>query len=178
MALPIVFNNTAVNSGFFAENVNGLQGSSFTALELSPETYFFNGTVNAAGDSVVVTDGNGQIFQTLYATNFDDTNHLVFSTNQNGTGFAYAISTQPFTQGQTINFTESSLGDYVVCYVTGTRIRTERGEIAVENLKAGDFAVTASGALRPITWIGHREIVAEAGSLHVNQQPVRVRAGA
>ena len=178
MALPIVFNNTAVNAGFFAENVNGLQGSSFTALELSPETYFFNGTVNAAGDAVVVTDGNGQTFQTLYATNFDDANHLVFTTNQNGSGFAYAISTQAFTQGQTINFTESALGDFVVCFVTGTQIRTERGDVAVEDLRVGDFAVTASGALRPITWIGHREITAEAGSLPFHQQPVHVRAGA
>ncbi|WP_456014199.1 Hint domain-containing protein [Methylorubrum populi] len=66
----------------------------------------------------------------------------------------------------------------IVCFVTGTKIRTERGEIAVEDLKVGDFAVTASGGLRPITWIGHREIVAEAGALHVERQPVRVRAGA
>ncbi|MGW9822195.1 Hint domain-containing protein [Methylorubrum extorquens] len=48
----------------------------------------------------------------------------------------------------------------------------------VEDLKVGDLAVTASGALRPITWIGHREITAKSGSLSFSQQPVRVRAGA
>ncbi|WP_455977760.1 Hint domain-containing protein [Methylorubrum populi] len=66
----------------------------------------------------------------------------------------------------------------IVCFVTGTKIRTKRGEVAVEDLRVGDFAVTASGALRPITWIGHREITAEAGSLPFHQQPVHVRAGA
>ena len=65
-----------------------------------------------------------------------------------------------------------------VCFTTGTQIRTERGEVSVEDLRVGDFAVTASGALRPITWIGHREITAEAGSLPFHQQPVHVRAGA
>ncbi|WP_455977799.1 Hint domain-containing protein [Methylorubrum populi] len=66
----------------------------------------------------------------------------------------------------------------MVCFVTGTQILTERGDVAVEDLRVGDFAVTASGALRPITWIGHRKITAEAGSLPFNQQPVHVRAGA
>lgn len=66
----------------------------------------------------------------------------------------------------------------IVCFVTGTKIRTSRGEVAVEDLQVGDHAVTASGTLRPITWIGHREIIAKSGSLTFNQQPVRVRAGA
>ena len=43
-----------------------------------------------------------------------------------------------------------------VCYCTGTRIRTTRGDVAVEDLRVGDLAVTASGEQRPIRWIGHR----------------------
>ncbi len=35
------------------------------------------------------------------------------------------------------------------CYVKGTRILTDRGEVAIEFLRVGDLAVTASGALRP-----------------------------
>ena len=66
----------------------------------------------------------------------------------------------------------------VICFVTGTLIRTNRGEVAVEDLSVGDMAVTASGALRPITWVGRREIAAEAGPLRFEQQPVRIRAGA
>ncbi|KQQ12873.1 hypothetical protein ASF56_04480 [Methylobacterium sp. Leaf122] len=65
-----------------------------------------------------------------------------------------------------------------VCFCTGTAIRTESGEVPVESLRVGDHAITASGALRPIIWIGHRQLMANSGSLPFNQQPVRARAGA
>jgi hypothetical protein len=64
-----------------------------------------------------------------------------------------------------------------VCFTTGTLIRTSRGDVTVEDLRVGDIAVTASGGLRSITWIGHREITA-AAALPFHQQPVRIRAGA
>jgi hypothetical protein len=62
----------------------------------------------------------------------------------------------------------------LVCFCSGTRIRTIRGEVCVEDLAVGDLAVTASGAPRPIVWIGHRTIASPS----TEQQPVRVRAGA
>ncbi|WP_194300100.1 Hint domain-containing protein [Acetobacter musti] len=42
------------------------------------------------------------------------------------------------------------------CYCRGTLIATETGETPVEDLKTGDHVRTASGALRPIRWIGYR----------------------
>ncbi|UYW33605.1 Hint domain-containing protein [Methylorubrum extorquens] len=66
----------------------------------------------------------------------------------------------------------------VVCFTTGTLIRTARGEVAVEDLRVGDLAVTASGLLRPITWIGNRDLDGEGTALPHDQQPVRIRADA
>ncbi|SOR26786.1 conserved protein of unknown function [Methylorubrum extorquens] len=65
-----------------------------------------------------------------------------------------------------------------VCFTTGTLIRTARGEVAVEDLIVGDLAVTASGLLRPITWIGNRTLGAKGDALPHNEQPIRIRAGA
>ncbi|WP_437871401.1 Hint domain-containing protein [Methylorubrum extorquens] len=66
----------------------------------------------------------------------------------------------------------------IVCFVTGTRIRTERGEVAVEDLQIGDLAVTASGAQLPIRWIGHRLVEAADHADPQDVWPVRIAAGA
>ncbi|MCJ2036457.1 Hint domain-containing protein [Methylobacterium sp. J-068] len=65
-----------------------------------------------------------------------------------------------------------------VCYVSGTRIRTTRGQVAVEDLCVGDRVVTATGTLRPITWIGHRMLAANGAALPHDQRPIRIKAGA
>ena len=71
-----------------------------------------------------------------------------------------------------------TVSDNVPCFVAGTRLLTDRGEIPVERLRVGDRVVTHSGAVRPIRWIGHREV--ECGR-HANPDAVRpifIAAGA
>jgi hypothetical protein len=45
----------------------------------------------------------------------------------------------------------------VVCFAPGTLVRTPRGDVPVESLQIGDLVLTASGALRPVKWMGHRD---------------------
>ncbi len=66
----------------------------------------------------------------------------------------------------------------VACYRAGTRILTDRGEIAVEALAAGDLVVTVSGKTAPITWIGQRDIDCARHPAPSAVWPVRVMAGA
>ncbi len=70
------------------------------------------------------------------------------------------------------------VADTVICFATGTRIRTARGEVAVEDLRVGDQAVTVGGKQRPIRWIGSRNLDGCGAALPFAQQPVRIRAGA
>ncbi len=64
------------------------------------------------------------------------------------------------------------------CYCTGTRILTERGPVAVEDLAIGDRVVTAAGAHRPIRWIGTRSYGGRFANTNPAILPVCVKAGA
>ena len=65
-----------------------------------------------------------------------------------------------------------------VCFVSGTRIATTRGEVAVEDLAVGDVAVTVSGAQRSIAWLGHRTIDCRRHKDRAAVLPVRIAAHA
>ena len=72
--------------------------------------------------------------------------------------------------------------DLVVCYCAGTLIRVERGglvaDVAVEDLVVGDLVVTASGARRPIRWLGHRGVDCRHHPRPHEVRPVRIAAHA
>jgi Hint domain len=64
------------------------------------------------------------------------------------------------------------------CFCRGGAILTERGAVRVESLAIGDRVVTAGGELRPIVWIGHRDLEVARHRFPLEILPVRVRAGA
>ncbi len=64
------------------------------------------------------------------------------------------------------------------CYCRGTRIQTEQGEVAVEDLVIGDRLVTASGAVRPIKWLGKRSFGGRFTAGNREVLPVVISAGA
>ncbi|ROU00254.1 Hint domain-containing protein [Histidinibacterium lentulum] len=62
--------------------------------------------------------------------------------------------------------------EQIICFAKGSRLATERGLVAVEDLRRGDRVVTRDHGLQPVRWIGHRTVPART-----RFAPIRIRAG-
>ncbi|SMO68796.1 Hint domain-containing protein [Paracoccus laeviglucosivorans] len=66
----------------------------------------------------------------------------------------------------------------IPCFCRGTTILTDRGEIAVQDLRVGDMVQTRDNGLQPVRWIGSRALDRVDLALAPRLQPIRIRAGA
>ncbi|MGL4823211.1 MAG: Hint domain-containing protein, partial [Plesiomonas shigelloides] len=66
----------------------------------------------------------------------------------------------------------------LVCFVAGTKILTDRGVVAIENLKVGDLVETVDRGLQPIRWIGSRQIPLTELLANEKLRPIQILAGA
>ena len=91
-----------------------------------------------------------------------------------GTPLSGFTATHDATTGlEAITFTGG-----VPCYCRGTQIRTDRDEVAVEDLAIGDNVLTMSGTARPIKWIGRRSYKGRFVMGRKDILPICIKAGA
>jgi T5SS/PEP-CTERM-associated repeat protein len=131
----------------------------------------FAGTIAAfrKGDAFVITGGTlsnlgitGGNTLTVSDSGDGGTDQLIFASPVSASGFTIVNS-------NTIQ---------VACFAAGTRIATDTGLIAVEDLGVGDRVITNDGTHEPIVWIGQRTVDCERHPSPETVWPVRVRVGA
>ncbi len=120
----------------------------FTGLDLTGDTVSYD-----SGDTTLTVNNGGSTLFTMDRVSL-------------GTGFTGGFE---IVNANTI--------EAITCYARGTMIATPDGEAAVETLRAGDFVLTAEGALRTVRWIG-RQTVSKLFADPLRSYPVRVKAGA
>jgi len=143
----------------------------------------FAGTIGpvVAGDSIALTPSDA----VLNAASLGASGHILTLSGSLVGGSVGTLGTVTFTGtlasndfsvgNNTVTLTE--IPAEVACFLPGTLIDTEHGEIPVERLKVGDKVRTLGGGLRPIKWIGTGTALATRGRRNA-ATPVIVQKGA
>jgi autotransporter passenger strand-loop-strand repeat protein len=178
--------------------------TSFTTVENSGLEYVYSAalasgtTVSAGGYEVVLNAGATAVGTTVDLGGAIDIAYLdyvaggsatlnsssdVLSVTEGSHGYTQQLSGSYYA-GEQFQPSPGIYGGTTVmlestpCYCRGTRILTERGEIAVEDLRSGDRVVTFDGALRPIRWIGYRQLDLLRHAHAEIAQPILIRRDA
>jgi hypothetical protein len=173
----ITLNNATLDmslaGGVSGTTINFGTGVSDVNLPHSTGSGNFNGlsfTNFGLGDSIQLDDP-GNVTNLSYDSGTD-----TLSFDQNGFHYAISMTLDPSNPPEFHAVGNEIFDGNVVCYAAGTRIRTTRGEIAVEALRIGDEALTISGEARPIVWLGRRTW--RRTNAPRWRWPVRIAAGA
>lgn len=128
-------------------------------------------TVFSVGETLVLRREDGFQLETTYLGHTDTGVIVKIGTDP------YILDTRAYTPGDAITMQADS---FPVCFVKGTLVTTSRGQVAIEELVAGD-EVRGSTGWRTVKWIGWRHY-GPASFLDRNARsrisPVRIRAHA
>ncbi len=81
-------------------------------------------------------------------------------------------------QGANADGTSFSFGNTgVVCFTSGTAIRTPRGDVLIDDLKTGDLVTTMDNGPQRIKWIGTTFVGPEKLAACPNMRPIHIKRG-
>jgi Hint domain len=161
----------------------------------------FNEAVAVTGDTVTLSlnDGGTAILDVANTAALDQYGLVAFDyTVADNAQDVAALTVTAISNGSTIGDSAGNAAQYpalptfsgvaidpaapsqnnVPCYCRGTLILTTNGEVKVEDLREGCHVFTASGAARPIKWIGRRSY---GGRFVIGREdilPICLKAGA
>lgn len=139
------------------------------------DLFFVDGNANAYGDVIVGGEnaGDNDVLD-LTSWGWELTNIIYDPMNsENGTvefldGAGHVVGTMTF----------SNIEKAIPCFTPGVMITTDRGDVVVEDLRAGDLLLTRDHGLQPIRWIGSRKLGLGDLIAQPHLQPVKIGLGA
>lgn len=98
-------------------------------------------------------------------------------TDSDGNGFDGRVEFLDADGNVTGQMVFTNIEEIVPCFTPGTLIATPRGEIPVEDLKAGDRVITRDNGIQQIRWVGAKKMTWADLSLNPHLKPVLIRKG-
>ncbi len=169
IAGPEVFNGTVFAPGYWCMGGGDYVGT-YGGGVAGTTSATLTGTLTQVGDTATAQIGGRTITLRAYS---DIPNGVLFTTLDYATFYAFLRA--PFQSSQTYALSYTVAGNSgLACFVAGSRIATERGEVPVEELRIGDrVALARRVGYAPIRWLGRRRMRPAPPSW-----PVRILAGA
>ena len=136
---------------------------------------YLDGSMGGVENIILYQDNLGNMFLSnsdFYGANLTPSRMGIESIMIFNINIAAEGATLPFDQLITNAFQD------FVCFTKGTKIETESGEIAIEDLAVGDMVITSNGEPKPIRWIGRKSLSSTELAVSENLRPVRITAGA
>ena len=166
-----------LNPGTFS-SANGMTNNISIAYNTAVDRF-----IGGAGDDRITLNSNND---TIDGGGGTDT--VVFSTNRSSWTLSRTGTTVTAGNGSvtetlrniaTLQFADQAVAtSSIACFVDGTRIETDRGAVAVGDLRVGDKVRTVAGPMRPVIWTGYRRLACDRHPRPQDVQPVCVRKGA
>jgi Ca2+-binding RTX toxin-like protein len=188
--------NDTLTGGQGADALYGGTGRDEISGGTGNDTFFFalgdvdsitgTETVFGGGGAGAGPDDTDRIDVTAFGIEYGWSSVVIVrdSTNPNSSayedGFVYLFSgpgpydpiNNPGDIIGTIRF--ENIESFAICFTPGTMILTDRGEVAVEALCAGDMVMTRDNGLQPLRWVGHRRLTQLDLVADPDLQPVRI----
>lgn len=177
-------NDTIIGAGYGLATMNGGEGDDYLLAGPSGDRVMIGGGGNDtfadfSNNSIRYIDGTGGGSDVVAIDGFSPASLIDATGTIDIGGTSYAYQQVYNSNGYLVYF-----GNYsgaIVCFAAGTMIMTADGERRIETLRAGDLVVAASGQgarLKPVRWIGRREVNLGAHPRPDTVAPVLVMAGA
>jgi Ca2+-binding RTX toxin-like protein len=100
--------------------------------------------------------------------------NIIYADDNPENGTVNFLDTDGNTTG-TLTFV--NIENVIPCFTPGTLIATPRGEVAVEDLKAGDRVITRDNGIQQIRWAGRKDLGWHDLCANPHLKPVMIRQG-